>query len=167
MPIERLNTKLMSTKQHKLINELCDYVEANVLPENFAMESYRDTRTPPDVTIKELASYPNPDKHLCGTSGCMIGYAPVCHPELHKNALDWDEVGEVYCDDATALWEFMFGASWTGFQNTPQGSVERVRLALEFDGVMLPDQWGERAYKANNGASTDELRELLEGAVKE
>jgi hypothetical protein len=160
--------KLLTENQHKLIGELCDYVEASVLPENFEMRSYRSRTAVSDPPrfqavwnvdssgsaglIQELVKE-NPDTNLCGTSGCMIGYAPMCHPELHKDSSNWYDVSTKYSNPSYGINSFMFGGSWRGFQNTPEGSVERIRLALEFDGQLAEYQWEDV-----EGDTVEELR---------
>jgi hypothetical protein len=166
--------KILSEEQHRLIGELCDYVEANVVPKDFDMGSYRSSRSTFDPTrfFPILPIHPNgmiqeltketPDTNVCGTAGCMIGYAPMAHPELHKGAINWGSVSSVYCDSIDEnLWMFMFGDHWGGFQNTPQGSVERIRLALEFDGYMLAHYWDYIV-----GDTTAELRDKMQDLVE-
>jgi hypothetical protein len=143
-----MNPTLTDT-QVRLINELCDYVEANVAPENFDMGRYRNADNfehEHAASIQELVKE-NPDTNVCGTSGCMIGYAPMCHPELHKDATTWEAVSNTYCEETSihiddySIWEFLFGPTWEDFQNTPQGSVDRIRLALEYNGKLSVADW--------------------------
>jgi hypothetical protein len=157
----------LTDTQHRLINELCAYVDAYVREENFDMKDFRDTQTTPDVLIKELSKNGDRDAHVCGTSGCMIGYAPMAHPELHEYSVTWGDVSQVYCDESHAIWDFMFGSIWGGYQNTPKGSVERIRLALEFDSKLDDVQWQqvwERVFfeLTLRDITTDVLRKILE-----
>jgi hypothetical protein len=154
--------KLLTENQHKLIGELCDYVEANVAPENFDMGAYRlGIEKTVGTVIQELVKE-NPDTNICGTAGCMMGHAPMCHPELHKTASTFAEVGAAYAsEEHYYLWEFMFGGHWNGFQNTPKGSVERIRLALEFDGQVNDDGWDWIV-----GFTTEEMRASIMGLLR-
>jgi hypothetical protein len=163
--------QVLTDTQVKLINELCDYVESKVSPYEFDMLQFRKHGAvgDPALVIHELCTNPDPDQWVCGTAGCMIGYAPMRHSELHKDAKRWADVSDVYCKEGSPLWNFMFGAFWKGIQNTPQGSVERIRLALEFVGKLEKDQWDESMLLSHdpNGATTARMRTVLERHVQD
>lgn len=70
-------------------------------------------------------------QHDCGTAGCALGWAPTLVKRGRKDE-DWAD----YCervfgvDVVTDLWDFMFGGSWSGEQNTPTATAGRIMYVV-------------------------------------
>jgi hypothetical protein len=129
---------LLSPEQCVLLSELAEFIQTRVQPRRF------------ELSVVQSGGIRSGEMHLfsaksnCGTTACGIGYAPLCHPELHKDAVGWAEVANPYCGEGCeGLWAFMFGDEWTGVQNTPIASAVRIQIAVKYHDLLSDAQWGE------------------------
>jgi hypothetical protein len=89
-------------------------------------------------------SFMNPSfqiQHNCGTSGCALGWSPtLVEPALVGE--DWNDycyrvfdiktrVKSSECSySVTPEWDFMFGGSWHGQQNTTEATSKRIMYVV-------------------------------------
>lgn len=110
-------------------------------------------------------------EHTCGTAACAIGHAPrlgLCPPNPDESwyaySLRFTFKSEPlssdidHCSDEDVLWDWMFSAEWSAWDNTPQGAAKRIMVALnrpqdaiefmrpvveDFDGTLDVDKYLE------------------------
>jgi len=97
----------------------------------FNMEQYRSVHTVSVFFPKSFKS-----KTDCGSHGCLLGHAPLLGIEelealagdfLH-GSLDF----QIYCErvfgiyDHNFIWKYLFASEWAGYDNTLQGSINRL-----------------------------------------
>ena len=117
---------------------MADFIQT-IPQQEFSMNFYRKDRD-------EL------ERH-CGTVGCVIGhctaldtdknFALFCHKEHDRyevNFMSWSEsFTDMLCYHRE--WQWCFGSSWTGSDNTPIGAAKRIMYLLKHG---LPEDWRDQ-----------------------
>lgn len=139
-------------KKHRTnLTKLADYLAA--LPadyKHFDMTDYNRAKRGDGSS----ALYIQHRRYDCGTVACAVGHAPAAGIRV------WGDMGwNSYCTrvfgidrwDQYDTFEYMFGAEWVHYDNTPQGAAARIRTYLE-SGV--PADW-KKQRETDDATYTD------------
>lgn len=131
-------------KKHKdNLLKLADYLAA--LPadyKEFDMRDYNAVEADTHSGFSTLGPYNR--QYGCGTIACALGHGPAAGVRVYRD-LGWEE----YCERAFGVdgggyysdaFEYMFGANWQNFDNTPHGAAARIRTYVELGGK-TPEDW--------------------------
>lgn len=113
-------------------------------------------RSDPSSDSLKVAEYP------CGTVACAVGHGPMAgiKPLLGE---DWSFYGmRVFTSDMYA-YNFMFGGTWSGWDNTPKGAALRIIYFLTYG---YPISYGSTAVKSWWKKNKDTLAPHLEALLK-
>lgn len=125
-------------KKHKdNLLKLADYLAT--LPddyEQFHMYAYMATST---GGYWETFALEERSKPVCGTVACAVGHGPAAGIRLYGDDC-WESYadrvfGEMDNDD----FQYMFGSSWSDYDNTPKGASARIRTFVALG--KAPQDW--------------------------
>jgi hypothetical protein len=126
--------------------KLAKYLQTNVKPKNFDMQSICNLG-------EELDHVWNPKKDRydpfdCGSTCCAVGYSPLCFPELNlvydfanqeikRNGCVW--YGFKFFGITENQWQYLFGvddANYNTREETPKQVARRIIRFVESDGTI-------------------------------
>jgi hypothetical protein len=134
-------------KKHKdNLLKLADYLDA--LPADYKEFDMRDYNTVKADTLSGTRSLdPNKRRYGCGTAACALGHGPAAGIRVYGDWC-WDD----YCKRVFGIdrdfrrntdeFDYLFGSTWTQYDNTPHGAAARIRTYVELGGK-TPDGWEE------------------------
>jgi hypothetical protein len=137
----------IGAKHRKNLKKLADYLAA--LPpdyKHFNMRTYVSGGLDPDDLTRDYLKG-------CGTVACAAGHAPAAG--IGRRSLgryrDWQEYLEYFLLPVgapyTELFQWMFDATWSFTDDTPQGAAKRIYFVLEHGGIPV-NTWDQLSGKA-------------------
>ena len=141
----------MKKKHRDNLLKLADYLDA--LPADYKEFDMRDYNTLADAVHGARSLDPKRRQYGCGTVACALGHGPAAGVRVYGDRC-WD----AYCKRVFGIerhydyedFEYLFGSTWTLYDNTPHGAAARIRTYVELGGK-APDGWEEeREIKWND-----------------
>jgi hypothetical protein len=141
-------------KKHKInLDKLATYLEA--LPADYREFDMRDFNTKEGDEYAYHRSLDLDERvYGCGTAACAVGHGPAAgvRPYADRNWFCYAErafgVGDGCSTDEEDRFEYLFGSSWTSYDNTPHGAAARIRKYLDLGGKTPLDWEAEREQNA-------------------
>ena len=124
--------KKMTTTERRRLRKLEKFLPT-VYRERFDMGKYISLRFCPPPLAKKILSH-------CGTSACMLGWAAYLFPRLSSKTYVFAYLANdlFSIHPMTRDWDFLFNASWSLRDNSPEFAARRISLYLEKG---LPSSW--------------------------
>lgn len=126
---------MMIKKHRENLLKLAAYLDQ--LPadyEHFDMRDYNTVERESPFFPHSLE--PKSRQYGCGTAACALGHGPAAGIRVYGDLL-WDN----YCERVFGIkrfareddddFEYLFGAQWTHYDNTPHGAAARIRIYVE------------------------------------
>jgi hypothetical protein len=110
--------RLPNEEQQKNLRTLADYLLSGNLKAEFDMTAYADPKNYSHSTE-------------CGTVGCAIGHGPFAGIAKGEEEEWEDYVNRAFGTDQYEIFMYLFDSEWKYFDNTPQGSANRILAFLE------------------------------------
>jgi len=129
----------MLKKHSENLLKLADYLAA--LPADYKEFDMREFNKHSD---EYSWGGPSQRKYGCGTVACAVGHGPVAGIRVYKDGNWHDYSSRVFGvslrDEDDEPFNYMFGASWRNYDNTPHGAAARIRRYVSLGGK-VPAWW--------------------------
>lgn len=79
------------------------------------------------------------NKPDCGTVACAVGHGPAAGIRVYGDTSWGDYAERVFGYMTTDAFEYMFGSSWSDYDNTPKGAAARIRTYVALGHA--PNDW--------------------------
>lgn len=145
------------------LERLADFLESDAIPPpQFDIRYYVDND---DIDLEDwreehhIVGHPQlvpalVEQNVCGTTACAVGHAPLIPGMAPSVGESWGAYelrlfGVTQTGPGSSPWEFMFGPSWRGANNTAKGTAARIRFFLTHTRFDWKDYW---TYTHNDNA---------------
>ena len=122
--VKTLCSKLITYNQASNFLTLIKILEQEACPDQFDMSDY-------EANLKEPLETSSSVHMNCGTVACVMGWAKACMIQPNVR-VDYDKLADFLfgLEKHDAAWEWLFGGSWAGIDNTVEGAIKRIKYYI-------------------------------------